>query len=188
MAQREATENSKPLTNVSYSFMKFMNQYDTFGQALPGFSLKRQNKISSSLGSALTLISAIVVLIYAATKASHMQSVAGQTISMYFESQDTTRENPMNLNERNFNIAFSFEKLLAMKLVNDPRYVRWIFRYSEYRDSEYYERILPHHVCTEEDLAKFYPISASSEAEYESIIEDPDRGFLCMDWDDENPF
>ena len=41
MAQRETAEKSKPPTNVSYSFMKFMNQYDNFGQALPSFSLKR---------------------------------------------------------------------------------------------------------------------------------------------------
>ena len=79
--------------------------------------------------------------------------MAGQQISMYFENYDTSLENPMNLNERNFKIAFSFEKLLAKKLINDPKYVRWIFRYSEFRDNEWYERICPHHVCTKEDLA-----------------------------------
>ena len=49
-----------------------MNQYDNYGRSIPGFNLNGDSKISSSLGSAVTLISGIVVLIYAASKMSHL--------------------------------------------------------------------------------------------------------------------
>ena len=76
MSQNEPVKSSgcNPSTSskFSYSFMKFMNQYDKFGREVPGFNLKGDSKISSSLGSAVTLISGIVVLIYAASKMSHL--------------------------------------------------------------------------------------------------------------------
>ena len=63
-----------------------------------------------------------------------------------------------NLNERGFRIAFSFETKFDVKLANDPRYVRWIIRVSASRNNTLYEKIIPHHECTDEDYAKFYPI------------------------------
>ena len=107
---------------------------------------------------------------------------------MYFQSEDTSFENQLNLNDQNFKIAFSFEKLLEKKLVNDPRYVRWIFRYDEFRQNEWYERILPYHECTDEDYAQFHPMNFGSEDEFRNIRDNPDRGFFCLDWDDEDPF
>ena len=68
--RRENTEKNKPWTSsrLSYSFMNFMNKHDKFGKEIPNFSLKGSSKITSNLGSALTLISGIVILIYAASK------------------------------------------------------------------------------------------------------------------------
>ena len=80
-----------------------------FGQAIPSFSLKGKNTINSSMGGAMTLICCIIMLIYAAAKMSHIQSVAGQTIAMFYEDHGTSRENQLNLNDRNFRIAFAYE-------------------------------------------------------------------------------
>ena len=71
---------------------------------------------------------------------------------------ETTKEKQFNLNDRNFRIAFSFESKYSEKLVYDPRYVRWIFRQETWKDGIAYEKIIPHHVCTDQDFAKFYPI------------------------------
>ena len=54
-----------------------MKNYDNFGKAIPGFNLKGENTIKTSLGSALTFILAVIVLIYAASKMSHLHSVTG---------------------------------------------------------------------------------------------------------------
>ena len=70
----------------------------------------------------------------------------------------------------------------------DPRYVRWIITMAGYRDSEPFEHILPVHKCTDEDYAEFYPINPGFESLMRDIREDPDRGFICLDWNDEDPF
>ena len=69
---KSSCSNPSTSSRFSYSFMKFMNQYDNYGRSIPGFNLNGDSKISSSLGSAVTLISGIVVLIYAASKMSHL--------------------------------------------------------------------------------------------------------------------
>ena len=66
----------------------------------------------------------------------------------------------MNLNDRNFRIAFSFEEKKAKELKDDPSYVRWIFRVKGQIKNEEFEHLLPFHECTDEDYAQFYPIKA----------------------------
>ena len=62
------------------------------------------------------------------------------------------------MNDINFRVAFAFEGFIDEELKNDPRYVRYIFRLQGKKDDKYFERILPHHVCTAEDYAMFSPI------------------------------
>ena len=74
-------------------------------------------------------------------------------------------------------------------LVNDPEYTRWIFRITGYRDNQqWYEQILPHHVCTDDDYAEFYPITSGEEQLLSEIRSEPNRGLLCLDWDEAEPF
>ena len=152
---------NKSKSKFQNSFVKFIRKNDFFGQAMPGFNLQGERTIKSNLGSALTLICSAVALIYAITKASHLQSISGQTVSQYTEYQETSPDNPLNLNDRNFRIAFSFEESESRKFIYDPRYVRWIFRLATYKDDEIFETILPYHICTDEDYDEFYPIRAS---------------------------
>ena len=72
---------------------------------------------------------------------------------MYYNNEDTSRDNQLYLNDRDFRIAFSFESTLEEKLIYDPSYVRWIFREYGFQDNEWYEKILPYHVCADEDYA-----------------------------------
>ena len=67
----------------------------------------------------------------------------------------------MNLGERNFRMAFAVEPYYAPYfLLNDPSYVKWLFHLWGKKDGVAYEKILPHHICTEEDYADFFPISS----------------------------
>ena len=99
----------------------------------------------------------------------------------------TTEDNQFSLTEHNFRIAFSFESKYGEKLINDPRYVRWLFRVKTERDGVIYEKLLPYHVCTDDDFAKFYPIRQDELSKFNRIREDPDRGFLCFDWENDGP-
>ena len=56
-------------------------------------------------------------------------------------------------------IAFSVEDYYKPRnLKNDLEFVRWHFRLQGQKDGQRYEKILPHHLCTEEDYAEFDPI------------------------------
>ena len=66
---------------------------------------------------------------------------------------------------------------------NDPRYVKNIVRLWGRKGGVAYEKILPYHVCTEEDYDLFAPPSAESVGMLESMKKDPDRGLYCFDWD-----
>ena len=96
-----------------------------------------------------------------------------------------TINNPLNLNKIDFRAAFAFVGFTDEELKNDPRYVRYIFRITGKKDDEYFERILPHHVCTEEDYAVFSPI----QSHYKEVLDNAKKkeGFLCLDWDDTDP-
>ena len=51
----------------------------------------------------MTLIIAIIALIYALSKAAHIQSYKGQTISSFEEENEyRTHDNAINLGDRNF--------------------------------------------------------------------------------------
>ena len=65
--------------------------------------------------------------------------------------------------------------------------MRWVFRLKNERDGIKYEKVLPYHVCTDEDIAEFYPIRPDMASKLERIRKDPDRGFLCIDWEDDDP-
>ena len=92
------------------------------------------------------------------------------------------------MNERNVRIAFAFEGFRDLELKDDPRYVRWIFRQYYKSGGEEKERLLSHHKCTDEDYAQFYEIETSKESTLNRVKESDSHSFLCLDWDDDEPF
>ena len=48
-----------------------------------------------------------------------------------------------------------------------------------------YEKVLPHHRCTEEDWAKFSPVSSKSKGSMEVRKTDKKKGLFCIDWTDD---
>ena len=73
----------------------------------------------------MSLLIAAIALIYAVSKAHHIQTVNGQTISVYEdENEYTTRENALSLNDLNFKVAFRFQRAGSLKNLEDPRYLR----------------------------------------------------------------
>ena len=95
----------------------------------------------------------------------------------------------LNLNEKGFRIAFTVESYLSpKKQKRDPNYVKYLFRLFGKQNGQYFERILDYHNCTEDDYAEFYPVKKQSSKALSDIKADPDRGFMCLDWKDDDPF
>ena len=44
---------------------------------------------------------------------------------------------------------------------------------------------MEYHECTDAELNEFYPVSNSSKKLLQSITEDPNRSFYCIDWNDD---
>ena len=50
-------------------------------------------------------------------------------------------------------MAWSVEGVLDKKNKDDPKYVKWIVRLIGKENGTWYEKILPHYKCTEDDYA-----------------------------------
>ena len=90
----------------------------------------------------------------------HLASVTGATISTYEKEAEFSKENPINLNQRNIKIAFAFLGYVDKKPRHDPEFVKIITRIrGKENGKQQYEHILTYHECTEEDFAEFYPVN-----------------------------
>ena len=95
---------------------------------------------------------------------------------------------PLVLNDNNYRIAFTVESYLhPKKQKRDPRFIKYLFRLYGKRNGIYYDRILDYHNCTEADYNEFHPVKSQSEQVLLELQTDPDRGMLCLDWNDEEP-
>ena len=52
------------------------------------------------------------------------------------------------------------------------------------KDNQSFEEILPYHECTVDDYKEFYPVDRKAALLVEDIKKDPNRGFICLDWDE----
>ena len=75
---------------------------------MPGFNVSGKTDVRTSIGGLLSLMAGLIVLVYAVSKSTHIASVTGATISTYEKAADYTKENPIDLNQRNVKIAFAF--------------------------------------------------------------------------------
>ena len=90
----------------------------------------------------------------------------------------------IELDERNVKIAFTIEDTYGVKKQkSDPRYVKWWFRLHGFQDGEIVQHIYPYHRCTWEDIATFYPVEKQSSDLLQTLMDDPDRGLFCIEFD-----
>ena len=68
-----------------------------------------------------------IVLLYGITKFIDLESKNNPNVSFYIKEGHFESEQ-INLNEKNFRIAFAIEGYFTKDLKYDPRYVKWIFR------------------------------------------------------------
>ena len=93
------------------------------------------------------------MLIYASIKLNQLINRDNPNINETDIPDHYTIEDRVNLDDINFRMAWSVEGVLDNQNRDDPRYVKWIVRLIGKKDGTWYEKILPHHKCTEEDYA-----------------------------------
>ena len=107
----------------------------------------------------MTLVVFLLTLAYATLKMIDLVTRNGPNIVVNETSAFFEPETLVNVNEINFRFAFSLENFLDNKRRDDPRFVKWFVRLYGKKDSEWYERVLPFHRCTEQDYAEFNPVA-----------------------------
>ena len=153
---------AKKLTKkLTYDMRKVFNNIDIFKQPLPSFNLKGQGSVSTLVGGFCTMLLFSIVLLYSTIKFLQLKQMANPVVSSYIKESSFGSDEILNMNERNFKVAFAVEGFRTKDLKYDPRYVKWIFRLYGKKNGKEVEKILPHHWCTEEDYAEFYPIVSS---------------------------
>ena len=73
VGQRQQTTRSK----FSASFLNFWSSIDMFGLPVQSFNHKGKDKVASGLGTIMTMLILIIALVYAISKAHHIQAVNG---------------------------------------------------------------------------------------------------------------
>ena len=160
---------------------------DYFGEPIPNFNIRGRKSMRTQIGGICTVLVAITIIMYTTIKFVHLLTKYNPNINDYFVDKEIGTV--ANLNEQNVRIAFNVEDYYApWHFKNDENYVKWIFRMYGKKDNEFFSRNLPYHACTEEEYDEFYPIEPIYEKLLDSIKKDDNRGFYCIDWDDEEPF
>ena len=164
-----------------------LEEIDAFREPIPVFNIRGKTSVSTRAGGLLTICIFTVVIMFAIIRFEHMMSKYNPNINDYYV--DLEKGQDANLNEANFRIAFTVEDYYAPhQLKDDDRYVRWLFRVLGKKNGVYFENFIPYHKCTEADYSDFFKIEESAEKKLNEIKSDPSRDFLCLDWDEEEPF
>ena len=108
------------------------------------------------------------------------------------KSEYQSPDHPLNLNEKNFRVAFNLRQIEphTLRSLDDPRYIRRVISLGTWNNDTqtFQEKILPFHDCTDEEYAQFYPATGRFKEDIDVMRKYPDFfGLICLDWDDSDP-
>ena len=100
----------------------FLQQIDGFGEPLPTFNIRGQEKVNSRVGGIATLLIIFLVAVFGGLKLQQMLEHRNPNLSTY--AKDIQNGETIHLKDRKFRIAFAVEPYFAPRfLLNDPAYV-----------------------------------------------------------------
>ena len=85
--------------------------------------------------------------------------------------------------DENFMVAFALEDYFTYEFKNNSAYIKWAAIFETIEDERHVKQEIPMRFCTDEDYDKFYPVKESNANKLKLIREDPNRGMLCLDWE-----
>ena len=109
--------------------------------------------MNTAVGGVISTFIITLVLIYASIKLNQLINRDNPNINETDIPDHYSIDDRIDLNDINFRMAWSVEGVLNAQNKDDSRYVKWIVRMIGKENGTWYEKILPHHKCTEEDYA-----------------------------------
>ena len=106
--------------------LNFFSGIDIFSKELPSFNLQGETHIGTNYGGVCTLFIWLLTLAYALLRLEYLVLRLDNNISIVKELNVFDETSVLNLNERNFRIAFVLENYDTLKTVGDPKYIKYI--------------------------------------------------------------
>ena len=95
---------------------------------MPSLNIKGKEKVYTIVGGFFTLILLMTIFSYSILKFSNLITKPNPIINSYYEENGMSGVK-VNLNERNYRLAFTVESFRSPILQrNDPRYVKYLVR------------------------------------------------------------
>ena len=163
-----------------------LEKIDIFGRPLPTFNLNSNTEVNTVTGGLVTFAIIITVLCYGSLKYFHLLTKHNANVTSVLDTDVFDFNDKINLNEIGFRFAFSVRGVSGKKdLKDDPRHVKYIVRMDGFKGGEKFDRIIPYHLCTDEDWDKFPPPTKDASVSIAPILSGEYGGMYCLDWEDD---
>ena len=156
---------------------------DFFKKPMPAFNMRGRNTVPSIAGGVMSIGLSMVLLTYSTVKLQHLLTRHNPNISSFLESGVLDSDTKFNFRDNGVKFAFGIEGFIDKQLKDDPRYVKVITRLYGHMNGELYEKFIPVHYCTEEELDAFPAPTSESEGLINTFKSKSDRNIYCIDWD-----
>ena len=158
-----------------------VKKLDIFGARIPSFRMDGKSKVKSHLGGCLTFVIFFTTLCFGALKLQTLLTLHNPQINEYVDRSKFGVNDIYDMREEGFAMAFALETPVNEQPLIDPRYVKWVARYIKHEDGKLVREFsVPLHVCSAQDMAKFYPPSKGSAKHVQHIYEKQD--LYCLDF------
>ena len=156
MGRRISDRNS--FFGPSWHLGKVLENLDSYALPIPSFNLQGETSVKTLWGGLWTFAVLTFAFMYAGFKLTHLASKKNPTIIETEVSNYVDNNTMIPYKDLGFKAAFGLYKFFSGELVDDPRYVKWIVRHRGMKNGKEFERVLPVHKCTYEELSKFNPV------------------------------
>ena len=160
-----------------------LDAIDCFKKPMPTFNMRGRESIPSYAGCLLSFAIACIMVVYASIKFSHLMTKHNPQISTFTVEGAIDPEDKFNFRDNGLKFAFGIEGFIDQELKEDSRYVKYFARLYGFKDGVTYEKFIPVHHCTSEELDEFATPVSESVGLINAFKTQPKRNLYCIDWE-----
>ena len=150
-----------------------------YGAQIPSFTLRGGQAVTTNIGGCISLLIKIVASVFAVSKLKALIQRQSPSINTNLIVDALTPEDKFSMANPHFNIAFGMKMSRDNYVLDDPRVLKWVGKYSVTTNSKKKDYLIPTHECTDADFARFKEPSARSKQEFETFKST--GGLRCID-------
>ena len=130
---------------------------DVFGAPIPSFNIKGESYIGTITGGLCSILFGVIAVLFASLKLQIMLSRSDTVTTITKRNGFNSFEDRIQLSDGEFAMALGIQSHSgdgAFK--DDPRFVKWILRYTIEIEHVKTQKYYPLHRCKESDFAAFF--------------------------------